>query len=304
MKTILLALTIFIPRLFQTQTANGTVSGRLLTTEGRPAAAIRVAAIPAAEGAQANASEDLISLVETDSNGRFRLENIPPGRYIIMAGSVYLPTFYPGKLQRYDATAVTVRQNAPVSGMDFAIVVPEGVNVRGRVIRPGGPTQIEYANPTARLIRGISRQEAPLNPDGSFEFRDVATGPYTLNILGGPSIEIVVPEKGLLNVDVKAPLMVQLMATMAVEGGGTVPQMSLSFEGPDKTFSLGSSNRGLGFLLPEGEYKMLNPSLPPGYTVKSITLDGIPVTADRIKLAAADRDLQLQIVLANAPGPR
>jgi hypothetical protein len=44
--------------------------------------------------------------------------------------------------------------------------------------------------------------------------------------------------------------------------------------------------------------------VPPGYTVKSITLDGIPVTADRIKLAAADRDLQLQIVFSNAPALR
>ena len=292
MKTILLALTIFIPRLFQTQVANGTVSGRLLTTEGTPAIGVRVAVLPASE------SEDLISLAETDSNGRFRLENVPPGRYIIMAGSVYLPTFYPGKLQRSDATPLTVRQNVPISGMDFAIVLPEGVNVRGRAIRPVGPTQIEYADLTVGLASGVSSQEARLNPDGSFEFSNVAPGPYTLSIFGGPSIEVTVPEKGLLNVEIKVPLMVQLMAMMAIEGGGTPPEMSLSFEGADKTFSLGSSNRGLGFVLPEGEYKLLAPSLPPGYTVKSLTLDGAPVKADQLKLGPAEHDLQLRVTLA------
>jgi len=290
MKTILLALTIFIPRLYQTQLTNGTVSGRLLTTEGKPAIGVRVAAIPASN------SEDLISLAETDFSGHFRLENIPPGRFVIMAGSVYLPTFYPGKLHRSEATPVTIRQNVPIGGIDFAIVVPKGVNVRGRAFRPGGSTQIEYANPTVRLIRGVSHQEARINPDGSFEFSNVAPGPYTLSIFGGPSVEVTVPEEGLLNVEVKVPLMVQLITTMTIEGGGTNLEMSLSFEGAGKTFSLGSANQG--FLLPEGEYKLLPPFLPAGYTVKSLTLDGAPVSPDQLKLAAAEHDLQLRVTLA------
>jgi hypothetical protein len=93
-------------------------------------------------------------------------------------------------------------------------------------------------------------------------------------------------------------MMVQVMATMTIEGGGTLPEMSLSFKGADKTFSLGSSNQGSGFLLPEGEYKLLPPALPPGYTVKSLTLDGAPVTPDQLKLAAAEHDLQLRVTLA------
>jgi hypothetical protein len=97
--------------------------------------------------------------------------------------------------------------------------------------------------------------------------------------------------------------MVQLRATIAIEGGGTPPpQMSLSFESADKAFSLAPSHQD--FLLPAGEYKMLKPSLPAGYTVKSLTIDGTLITADRINLEPADRDLQLQIVLANAPAPR
>jgi len=85
---------------------------------------------------------------------------------------------------------------------------------------------------------------------------------------------------------------------MTVEGGGTPPEMSLSFEGAGKTFSLGSSSGGLGFVLPEGDYKLPAPSVPPGYTVKSLTLDGAPVTADQLKLTSADRDLQLRIALS------
>ena len=62
--------------------------------------------------------------------------------------------------------------------------------------------------------------------------------------------------------------MVQILATMSVEGGGAPPQVSLSFESASQTFSFGSSDRGLGIRLPEGDYKM-QASLPPGYSVKA-----------------------------------
>jgi hypothetical protein len=62
------------------------------------------------------------SLTQTDSAGRYRLDNISPGRYYIAAGFVAAQTFHPGTSDQSAATIVTVTRNSPVvSGMDFTV---------------------------------------------------------------------------------------------------------------------------------------------------------------------------------------
>src|SRR5215831_4254057 len=80
-------------------TAGGSVTGTVRLTGGAPAAGVRVMAMVApGAGRGGGQSSVLASLAETDKNGRYELENIPPGRYFIAAGQVASPTFYPGTL--------------------------------------------------------------------------------------------------------------------------------------------------------------------------------------------------------------
>src|SRR5262245_25457076 len=75
----------------------GVVTGTVRTLEGRPAIRIRVAAMARPETATDLAGGSaLASVSETDDEGRYRLENIPPGQYYILAGRIDQPTFYPG----------------------------------------------------------------------------------------------------------------------------------------------------------------------------------------------------------------
>jgi protocatechuate 3,4-dioxygenase beta subunit len=79
------------------QTPAGAVAGQVLNRDGRPAASVRVSAMAVPEaGAVVNSATALVSIAMTDSEGRYRLENVLPGRYYIMAGFVDLPTYYPG----------------------------------------------------------------------------------------------------------------------------------------------------------------------------------------------------------------
>jgi hypothetical protein len=50
----------------------------------------------------------LAGLTQTDSDGRFRLENIPPGRYYIVLDPLDVPSYYPGVTKPDRATIVTV----------------------------------------------------------------------------------------------------------------------------------------------------------------------------------------------------
>ena len=49
-----------------------------------------------------------VSLAETDSTGRYQLENVPPGRYYITAGRLDVLTYYPGTLEVSQGLVVSI----------------------------------------------------------------------------------------------------------------------------------------------------------------------------------------------------
>jgi hypothetical protein len=101
---------------------NGTVAGVLRDSFGAPAVGVRVSAM-----ARPDEIKDLLAassfgaLAETDSAGRFRLENVPPGRYYIVAGRVDAPTYYPGTVQANEGKIVQITPGLSVSGIDFVL---------------------------------------------------------------------------------------------------------------------------------------------------------------------------------------
>ena len=81
----------------------GVVTGQLQTKEGTPAAAIRISALPApppnirpSDGQNYYATTAPASTALTDAQGRYRLANLAPGRYFVIASVFGYPTFYPG----------------------------------------------------------------------------------------------------------------------------------------------------------------------------------------------------------------
>jgi hypothetical protein len=89
MKTLLLALILFAQRPASPGLQTGTVTGRLLNSDGSPATRTRVSAtpIPDSPGVVAD-RQTLMTLTETDDRGNYRLADVPVGRYYIVAGFV------------------------------------------------------------------------------------------------------------------------------------------------------------------------------------------------------------------------
>ncbi len=103
--------------------SGGSITGIIRLPGGGPAAGVRVAAmvVPGVRLAANNASE-LATITQTDSNGRYQLDGIPPGRYFIVAGAVSSPTFHPGTQAQNAASIVTVTRDArTLTGVDIAL---------------------------------------------------------------------------------------------------------------------------------------------------------------------------------------
>jgi len=138
----------------------------------------------------------------TDDTGQFRLSGLDPGEYYIQASSRetwegdpperqmlgFLPTFFPSAPNVGEAQRVRARAGQEAVGSDIGLIPGKVARVSGTVVSAQGqPLAGENIN-LGIEIRGESFQSffggqgTKVNPDGTFQFRNVAPGEYHLNV--------------------------------------------------------------------------------------------------------------------------
>jgi len=248
------------------QTQGGVISGRIVSIDGTPAAQKRVVAQAVLERADvALGASMLAGLTQTDNDGRFRLENIPPGRYYIVLDPLDVPSYYPGVTKPERATIVTVRDASAIEGMDFKIPDFEGGKVYGRLDPPPRPltgavmvnmvtnpnrsglTSATVLQGTLNLlsntgfnvnIAGVLASlsstptvSVPVSADGTFEFPKTRTGSYI--ILTSPGIGLATRSVDIGDVDLRDVDLIAGTATAIARGvtvrgrviGNPVPEL-------------------------------------------------------------------------------
>jgi hypothetical protein len=104
------------------QGGSAVVTGIVRTSDGTPQSGIRVSAlVPPDSPEDLTKAVSLVSIAETDKDGRYRLENIPPGRYYIAAGRIDSPTFYPGTRDLLNSFVISISAGDTIPGIDFAL---------------------------------------------------------------------------------------------------------------------------------------------------------------------------------------
>jgi hypothetical protein len=142
---------------------DGMVSGVLKDAEGRPIAGVRMAAITRSESREdAIASPSMAGLAETDEQGRYVLNGLPPGRYFIAAGRLDVQTYYPGTSNMALAKEVTIPPGLVVSGIDFTL----GDSSVGRPYATGIPSGKGVAIPVRVIVEGGGK--TPVSMNGKF----------------------------------------------------------------------------------------------------------------------------------------
>jgi hypothetical protein len=176
-----------LPAGLQAQT--GVVTGVVRTDSGIPLEGVRIAVTPVSESAVDSGVLESQGL--TDSAGRYRLENISPGRYRILVGRNSFSTYHPGVAELDRATIIQVVARSTIEVLDM---VYRGKNVRGRVVdlATGNGRRIDslvlccdYSQPVlmanANTVGIASTFAATISADGSFVFPALTSGNYLLS---------------------------------------------------------------------------------------------------------------------------
>jgi hypothetical protein len=294
--------------LFQDAFVPGAVTGHLDTVDGVPAVATRVAAIavPRGNGAAGQSLNyfELAAPVDktlTDNEGNFRMQELPPGRYYIIAGAMPTGTYYPEAADVKDAEIVTVEAGAETS-LKFKLLHKLGGRVSGRI-----NANIAALGPRSATITGPPLEdllEVPIKPDGSFEFGHVPPGNRYLVSLWPPtpgiaSFPVSVGQTDVSGVEL-TPLPTKKVSGRIVVKNGNIPHGILGFFTvrtwvPGKINNDGTFNVELHSTTHQIDFA----GLPVGYSLASVKMGDRDVTPQGI--VVGNSDVADVLITLNAP---
>jgi|RhiMethySRZTD1v2_1073278.scaffolds.fasta_scaffold199997_2 carboxypeptidase family protein len=139
---------------------DGSISGRVADPEGKPGARAQIEIVRTDE--KVSSIKTQVRSTITDKEGRFVLEGVPPGNYVLGVNitvaprkdSPYRPTWYPDAATRPEAKIIKVGPGEKLSGYD--LVIPRRLaerTVEGTVIWPDGRPAARsyvYLSPSAQ----------------------------------------------------------------------------------------------------------------------------------------------------------
>jgi hypothetical protein len=194
------------PPLINQTGQNGTIAGVLRTTDGALAVGVRISAMTRPDELKdLAASASFAGLGETDSAGRYRLENIPAGRYYIVAGRVDAPTYYPGTVQPGEGTVITMAAGQTITGIDF-------------VLNPGSVGRADANNSGASWVIPIQTRV-----EGGGKIPIFSAGLFPMVRVGGNAVPLTGPS-----------------VTFGLPAGTTAPSYRVTVENLPATYELKS----------------------------------------------------------------
>jgi hypothetical protein len=264
------------------QARPGTVTGQLRALDGSPAIAVRVAAMPVPtsnakpeDGVQYFQYPPPESSTLTDNQGRYRLTNLPPGRYYIMAGAFGEPTYYPGTANMETATPIMLSPGSTASAsLDFKLLRLLGGKVSGQL----KTTATRDPQMKATLLGGKLEEllDAPIAADGSFEFGHVPPGTYLVGLFPRPpgfsSLVVNVGDRDVTGLEL-APPPTRAVSGRVVVQNGPLPHALLAFA-TEKSYEDATINPDGTFTtqLHQARQRLDLAGMPVGWNVASVRI--------------------------------
>jgi hypothetical protein len=188
-----------------------------------------------------------------------------------------------------------------------------GFKVGGRVVRSAAAQSgaAQSAIVLTDAASGLEVEAIPVGADGAFQFAKVRPGTYRLQVLRTDSgivdpVVIAVVDRDVTGIEFRVAAMVDVPWTVAVEGGGLRPTLTVTlapYRGGQATRSIVLNDAATTRQLPEGEYRVSWNALPAGYEMKSILAGPADVLSGRLKIGGPGTAPPVAITLGVSSPP-
>lgn len=178
-----------------------TISGRIRNDAGTPMSGARVYASAYQYFNWTRRLFPVGASATTDEDGRYRLDGLPPGDYVISAvmsstvvgGRVsspqtFSPTYFPGTPAAEGGSLLTVSAGSELEDISFPVVSARLATVSGTAVHASGKpitrgmVRLVATGPTAPLVG----HAVDLMGNNSFVFSNVPPGEYKLDVVSAP----------------------------------------------------------------------------------------------------------------------
>ena len=180
------------------------ITGRIADETGEPLAGVRVFVMQSKFFEGARRLTPAGTNATTDDAGQYRIQNLVPGTYYLMAMLrdawtvtedgvdrvfAYIPTYFPGTNNVGDARRVTVGVGQQLIDTDFSLIPGRAASMSGRAYDSHGrPLAGETVYLTQEFRSADGRTEvkgggdASVAPDGTFAIKNLPPGDYKLRM--------------------------------------------------------------------------------------------------------------------------
>ena len=220
----------------------------------------------------------------------------------------YAPTYYPGTVTIADAQRISLGLGEEQPGINLSIIPARAARIAGRVIGSNGQPIRATVSLQSRLGQAFSPSGGRngSGTDGTFTLTNIPPGSYVLNVLGPnvgatppevASMPLVVDGSDITDLAIVTGSGAAIQGTVVTDNGMKLPDARIrvtaapAANSPASFTPRGDVNSNGTFELAGllGVYTFRFESLPAGWTVKSVTANGLDISDTAAEFRAADR---------------
>ena len=319
------------------------ISGRVFDEVGEPIAGVTVTAQQLRFYEGRRKLVPLGGISNTDDTGQYRLLNLEPGEYYVLATAretwesdgqpketlAFVPTYFPSAPTAAAAQRIKVAAGQDASATDLALIPGKVVKVSGTAMTSLGVPAVGQSVSLGQSFRSPSgfmsmwgMEGTKVAADGTFTLKNVAPGEYNLSLrvpaTGDAAAESASSVLVVGSTDVEGLVLTtspggSVSGRLVFDNNAAPPQPPAQFRVVTRAVNReiqnqGSPNQDNGRVRPDWSFSLTGvmganrlslSSLPHGWAIKSIDLQGRDITDTPIEFSNGEKHDDVIITLTN-----